>query len=415
LLKGKAPYIILIVGIALLTYAELTKPKPLDWSPTFSKEDKIPYGTYVLFNLLEDIFPKDAFFVKTESVYEDYNLDKVNDTILLAENTNYISISQGEFFRLNKSASSTHIDKYEMKVFLEYAAQGNQVFLASNLFSRLLEDTLGFETRYFNDFTFNGDESQNYCFNHLLETQITQQYFNYVLDSIKNDKAEIYATLNDAPVLVKFPFGKGNFYISTTPKLYSNYFLLKKDSLNINNYQIAEHTFNLLPSRITYWDEHYKFKIEDPMDQKGPLHYVLSVKALKWAIYTALFSLLIFMLFKSKRLQSIIPVVEPEKNLDVDFATTIGTLYYNEGNHADLAKKKIIYWKEYVRNRYNIPTKIMDKRFKQLLQQKSLMSENEVNRLVDTAIKLNNATSIDQKHLINLNNLLEQFYKNFND
>jgi len=73
LLKGKAPYIILVIGIALLTYAELTKPKPLDWSTTFSKDDKIPYGANVLFNLLQDIFPKDAVIVKTESVYDDFD------------------------------------------------------------------------------------------------------------------------------------------------------------------------------------------------------------------------------------------------------------------------------------------------------------------------------------------------------
>jgi len=411
LLKGKVPYIILVVGIALLTYAELTKPKPLDWSPTFSKDDKIPYGAYVLFNLLKDIFPEDALFTKTESVYDDFNEDEENDAIPLAESTNYISISGDSNLNFSKASSGTYIDQYETEVLLDYASNGNQVFIASNIFSHLLSDTLGFETKYFQNFSFNGNSSQNYCYTHNIESQLPAQYFNYVLDSIKNETVEIYATLNEEPVLAKFPFGRGNFYISTTPKLYSNYFLLKEDSLNVNNYQIAEHTFNLLPPQITYWDEHYKFRVEDPMAQKGPLYYVLSVRALKWAMYTALFAMLIFMLFKSKRLQSIIPVVEPEKNLDVDFATTIGTLYYNAGNHADLAQKKITFWKEYVRNRYNIPTKILDEPFKKLLHQKSSIPKVEIDQLVNTANKLNTAKSIDKSHLINFNKMLEQFYQ----
>lgn len=407
MLKGKAPYIILVVGIVLLTYAELTKPKPLDWSPTFSKEDKIPYGAYVLFNLLKDIFPEGAVLVKTKSVYDDFDED---DALPLAENTNYISISGDTNLSFSKAGSSTYIDQYETEVLLDYAAQGNHVFIASNIFSPLLIDTLDFEVKYFQSFSIDGNRSQSYCYNHLIESKLSSQYFNYVLDSIKNDGAEVYATLNEEPVLAKFPFGKGSFYISTTPKLYSNYFLLKEDSLNVNNYQIAESTFNLLPPQITFWDEHYKFRVEDPMQKKGPLYYVLSVRALKWAMYTALFAMLIFMLFKSKRLQSIIPVVEPEKNLDVDFATTIGTLYYNAGNHADLAQKKITFWKEYVRNRYNIPTKILDEPFKKLLHQKSSIPKAEIDQLVNTTNKLNTAKSIDKSHLIDFNKMLEQFY-----
>jgi len=411
LLKGKGPYIILVLGIAIFTYAEMSKPKKLDWSPTFSKEDKIPYGAYVLFHLLEDIFPKDALFVKTESIYDDVDLDDKNDSILLANNSNYITITSGNGFGFSKGAVSMYMDQYETEVLLEHIAKGNIAFLASDLFPILLKDTLQFKTEYFDGFSFEDGQIDNiYCYNNLLQTKVSDQYFNKVIDSIKNDAAEIIASLNDKPVLVKFPFGAGSFYISTTPKIYSNYFLLKEDSLNINNYQIAEHTFNLLPNRITYWDEHYKFKVEDPLQQKSFLYYILSERSLKWALYTAFFSMLIFMLFKSKRLQSIIPVVKPETNLDVDFATTIGTLYYNEGNHADLAKKKILYWKEYVRNRYNISTKQMDDRFKKQLQLKSNIQQQTIDELVNTANLINNAQAIDTNFLTKFNTMLEDFY-----
>jgi len=331
----------------------------------------------------------------------------------LADSTNLIIISGGsDEFAFTKGGSTSSLDKYETEALLNYAATGNNVFIAADNFSRLLIDTLQVNLNYEGNFSIRDTIKYSYCFYNNTEINIPSRHIKYVLDSIKYEKATVLATCNHWPVLAQFPFGKGNFYLSTTPKLFSNYFLLKDDNPGLNNYKIAEQSFKLLPQQITYWDEHYKYKIEDPLAKKGPLHYILSERALKWAMYTTIVALFIFMLFKSKRLQSIIPVVESEKNLDVDFATTIGTLYFNEGNHADLAKKKIAYWKEYIRMRYNISTKKLDEPFKQQLGKKSNLNENEISELVNTANTLTHASSIDKTHLINFNKLLERFYGN---
>ena len=41
---------------AALVLVEYHRPQATDWSQTFSNRDKIPYGTYVLYELLPDIF-----------------------------------------------------------------------------------------------------------------------------------------------------------------------------------------------------------------------------------------------------------------------------------------------------------------------------------------------------------------------
>ncbi|UOQ65229.1 hypothetical protein [Hymenobacter volaticus] len=58
-----------VLGLALLFGAyvavEYYRPKPLDWTPTFQNKDKIPYGTYVLYDLLPDIMGVEKREVRT--------------------------------------------------------------------------------------------------------------------------------------------------------------------------------------------------------------------------------------------------------------------------------------------------------------------------------------------------------------
>ena len=50
-------YVIIGLILSVIIIFEIMKPKPVDWRFTLEREDKIPYGTFVLFNTLEDIFP----------------------------------------------------------------------------------------------------------------------------------------------------------------------------------------------------------------------------------------------------------------------------------------------------------------------------------------------------------------------
>ncbi|MGY0040074.1 hypothetical protein [Pedobacter sp. NJ-S-72] len=45
---------------ALILYlaAQYYKPKPTDWSPSYLKEDKIPYGLYILDHEKTAVFPE---------------------------------------------------------------------------------------------------------------------------------------------------------------------------------------------------------------------------------------------------------------------------------------------------------------------------------------------------------------------
>ena len=135
------------------------------------------------------------------------------------------------------------------------------------------------------------------------------------------------------PNFVKINFGENNgaFYIHTNPFAFTNYHLLdtKED--------YAATVLSFLPKQQVIWDNYYK---SGRKIISSPLHYILTSPALKWAFYTSVFTLLLFVIFRGKRTQRIIPVVEPLENSTVEFTQTIGELYYQSGDYTNIISKK---------------------------------------------------------------------------
>ena len=66
------------VGIALLlilsliyTWYEANRPRPVDWSETYSPKDKIPYGTYITYRSLPELFPDSKIRTSRLSIAEE--------------------------------------------------------------------------------------------------------------------------------------------------------------------------------------------------------------------------------------------------------------------------------------------------------------------------------------------------------
>ena len=93
-----ALFVLIIIGIIAL---DATRPKPIDWRPTFAINDKIPLGLYVLNNELSGLFPNQKTERFTNTFYEFLNprfnhIDSsyiVNGTILLISDNDEIDKS----------------------------------------------------------------------------------------------------------------------------------------------------------------------------------------------------------------------------------------------------------------------------------------------------------------------------------
>jgi hypothetical protein len=79
-------------------------------------------------------------------------------------------------------------------------------------------------------------------------------------------------------------------------------------------------------------------------EPQSPLRYILTEAPLRWATYSGMTLLLLFMAFSAKRRQRIIPVVKTAPNRSFGFMQLISNLYYQKHNNIEILKMKYMYF-----------------------------------------------------------------------
>ena len=384
--------IILFSGIFIIEYS---RPKPVDWTPTFNEAHKKPYGTYILFNELESLFSKQNIKTIKVSPYEYF------DDLYSYEDSTYTET--GNYLYIN---SFVNIDDESLEELYMFANFGNTLFISSNYIPEFLKDTLHLDTK--NDYDFSGKATLSFANRKLVNDSITIEkglnniYFNELDSSITTVLG--YQKFNDVPRInfVKLRAGLGSIYIHLQPIVFTNYHLLKKE-----NKKYASTALSYLPEDTIFFDS--KNKIGQELGT-SIMRFILTQPALRWAWYLGLLGLLLFMFFNAKRKQRIVKVIKPLKNTTLEFAKTIGNLYYETKDHDNLIKKKITYFLEYIRRAYYLDTQILDEKFTKLLSLKSGKDKIITQQLVKQINYLKAKNNCSENDLIRLNKIIEDFH-----
>ena len=400
---------ITIIGFILI---EIYKPKPVDWTPTFSNKDKIPYGCELLYKVLPNIFPNQKISDEKVPIFSKKRKVK------LPPKSNYLYVFS--YFR---------VDSLSLVKLLDYVQKGNSVFIASENFFGL-DDTLHFQTSYLKDLTINDSASINFVnpfikksSDYKYQNQAADTYFE-IKDSTKFRESFTVLGKNSKgfPNFIRVNFGKGMFFLNTVPMAFTNFYMVKND-----NADYAFKALSYLPEQPIFWDEYVnkmsigksiksisksrEAKGEEDI-QESPFKFIVSQPALKWAYFITLFTLLIYLVFEGKRRQRIIPIMETPKNTSLQFVETIGSLYYNQKDHKTIAEKKITHFLAYIRTKFYLKTTEIDQEFKTDLSNKSGISLREINDLFDYISFVQNNNYIAESQLIILNEQIENFYRN---
>lgn len=386
--------VLLVLLLALLTFLEANEPQKVNWSPSYSSKDKIPLGTYVLAeNLKEQEFPIRSVEIPPFEFLKD-------------------STATGTYFFLN---DRLYLDKSEFDELLEWISKGNTVFLIAEDFSPNILDTLNLELKTlvpkkgisskasfnFTDPVLKADKSWTY----------DRETYNNVflsIDSIapdilgnsflKGDASEEDPGIN----FLRDTIGKGEIFLHSNPKAFSNYFLLSD-----NNSSYAESALAYIPREKTlFWDQYYK---TGKSFNTSPLYILLNSRQLKWAYYFVLCGGVLFILFEGKRKQRSIPIVKPLQNQTYNFTRTVSGLYLDRKDYKSIASKKIALFLEYVRSKYRVPTDKRNEEFYNRLASVSGNSFDEVTDLWSQMAELDNKKMVTKNELLQLNKDITAF------
>lgn len=381
-----------------MIFIESGRPKPIDWSPTFALNDKIPFGLFVFNKESDKLFPNQKITKVNNTPYE-YFLDKY-------DYSDSLYTVSGNILYIN---DNFNIDKTSLDELFYFASRGNNVFLSASNFPNELKDSLSFEI------------DQSSLFSDSITLKVTNQYlkpkdFHYTKGFSINHFSKIDTTntiilgqqiIEDETQanFIKVPFKKGFFYLHLQPIVFTNYNILKDD----NHKYVEQISSYITQDNIFWFSNFYNKDIND-----SPLRYFMSQPGLRWAIYLSLISIVIFIIFNAKRKQRVIPIVEPLKNTTIDFTKTIGNLYYQERNHKNIIEKKIVFFLEKIRNEYLLDTNDLNDSFINRFQQKSGKKREDILEIIRLIKLFKHKEIFNEGDVIDLNNAIEKLTKKDN-
>ncbi len=394
----KKNQIIIFVSIAALILLLIFMPrkkskKVLDWTPSYRLYEKKPLALYVLNNEINKLF-------------ENRQITRVNLPPLEYLNglsTKLDTTIPGTFIYIND-----HVDWEDKSIeeLLNAVRGGFNGFISVNYMTIAMSLELGLNSYY----SYPTPDSSALLIgnkNYIIKSNNEQGHFSNIAQ-ISNKDFKILGELitkkdGIQPNFVRIRYGEGNLYVHLCPYVFSNYYLLRGGSR-----KYAEDILSEVPGKNIVWFTNEK--VESDIST-SPLSYILSQDALRNAFYLILSGILLFILFNAKRKQRIVPIIQPVSNTSVEFAKTIGNLYFQEGSPGTLLSMRITYLRDKIWTDYKINPDLPEVDFVHALSAKTAGNKDLIKELVSIMRSVKERNVQDPKiTLAVLDNLIHQIF-----
>lgn len=386
----------------------------IDWQPYLSEKGSKPYDCKIAFESLPYYFPNAGI----HTLNKDFRYSNMGAAMWAddTDSTVLLLLTGLDFF----------LDEKEWDILKAFISQGHEVVVFCSRLDEQVEQELNLmklvsmEEQPLNNY-YDGKENLNLL--HLrnrkgsfgYQGRSLQGYFKLQTPAMPADTPEYYfigpevmGTLKqdeERPNLVRYTYGSGHLILHAAPLVLSNYFLLQE-----NNQHYLDGLLHQLPPNINkvYWQSYQRRQREG-----NELSVLWRHPATRWAILLALGTLLLYVLFEMKRRQRIIPEIPKPENTSVQFATTIGQLYFHQRNHRNLGLKMWQHFQDWLRHTHNLETPPdPDAAFAQRLRGKTGQSEAQVKSLLQQAQRLQQENNyFGENELRDFYKLLQSFYK----
>lgn len=415
-----------LVGILYWRYA--VQKERFNWQESwdknsYSETNDQPYGAFILHRLLEQYFPDRRLTDIRKNVGEELPLDS-------ARHSNYIFTGE-----------ALYLDSLSTQRLLSFVAAGNTALLSSKTIPFDLMFHLYFEEcedAEWDDYAVENDtivpvsltsprlpgpvllhyarqnkpleyrwsyiESWYFC------DSLPQRPLGYLADSLIN--------------FAEFPYGQGRFLLHTTPIAFSNYHLLRPETR-----VYAEGVLSYLPEGDIYWDACSRIPEavgrrrnrgggapQSPDEQ--PLAYILQQPPLAWAWYLLVGLGLLYVLFRAKRRQRIIPVLAKNENSSYEFISTIANLHFRERDYQNLCIQNMKLFLAQLRERYGLTAQLHPESFTpriepDFMERLARVSERPLEQVQDIFNQYAATIQFEptEEMMINLHLAIEKFFK----
>ncbi|HEY8404543.1 MAG TPA: DUF4350 domain-containing protein [Flavobacteriales bacterium] len=444
--------VVIVAGVLLWLFT-----KSLNWNETYEADNKNPYGTKVLHDLLKASHKTQSFVYIEDSL----------KTRLPVEKTDKINT----YFYVG---NHHYTDSADVSTILEFVTNGNIAFIVGypryaiadsllRIYSThdIIEDSLSSHEIENNETVLHQDgnatdediemDEQIWFFDepslsthktiydtiahlHVKSIRGTQQsvsikkiykgetlpngwyFFKPHITTIDGDSIEVLGTFNNEYAnFIRFKCGNGYIYLHCTPLAFTNYYMIEQEGM-----EYCREALSYLGDGTIYWDEdsryydYRSFNYLAPSSDKGPLEFILSEPALRKAWYLLLLTTLLFILFGAKRTQRIIPTMPKMDNTSIEYAEVISQMFMKQKDHKKLVTMKMDLFKAFLRERFRLKLSQQDDKYDDLLitdiSQKSSVSKELVEDIFKQYNYLKALATVDTADMMKFHLQLERFY-----
>ena len=283
----------LVLVLMLIIFADSTKKKPIDWTPTYGVNDKIPFGLKVFNVEAEGLFknqkiekfsetPYEFFYDVTtfnENDYNDENSYPVDSIATIVDSTTYsedadtlsyevadtvaYDVSDTTAYETTSSVAIRNdkrgalfsvsdfykFDDKSTEELLYFVEKGNTVFISATTMPDILRDSLNFEIILRNHI-------ENKLKSTLVHSNINFEFdkgaSDYYFSKFDKKTTTILGNIHDEkytlPNFIEIKYGEGKFLLHLQPIAFTNYYLLK------NNHKYIEAVCAHIDSKNIYWN-----------------------------------------------------------------------------------------------------------------------------------------------------------------
>ena len=368
--------------------------KTTDWNLYYESQYKAPYGTYVLSQELEYIFPGSTTEVikrRPSDYLQAYDL---------YENTSYIYINELFYPDSLTQVRLINLTQYE-----------NSLFIATRNFGAALFKPYGISTASADiskaklKLNYAGGNGRTYT----IENKIKQlSYFTSVPNGARIlGTIEVNGVAQPNFIELGLNHPERKILLHCNPLFFTNYHMLHATDGQYAVQALAQ----LSHTNYFLWDGYGTERRYTTPPQDGSvwdtLNYILKNKSLAAALFTFMAAILLLFGVNYKRIHRHIPIHYKPKNNSLAFMKMVSNLFMHEENHIDLARYRVNYLLDKIRQRYNVNTAEINQDFKLKLAQKANIDPKELDILVAQFQKVRTLKQMSKEGFVSFSKLIE--------
>lgn len=384
---------ILLIGIISAMLFEIKTIPNVSWEQEYKYDSKDPHGGWIF----------------KESILETYGKENVfnySDFDSLPNDSNYLYINYGP---------SIIISQKKQEQLDQFLDNKNNLLFISNQIDTYNDTFSNFYAAKYHDsitqITFLDVDTITMHFPYYKNkiTEPTNSYHSAAreYDILDSTHTMIGSAQDSLAIFFSKNYKKGQIYYHLNPYNFSNIASKQEDYLSHFNT-----IFSKFEADKVILDHPKKSDIlQSEFSDASPIQYILSQKSLAWAYYLTLLSLLVYIFFKGKRKQRIIPISKDNKNTSLEYIDTVSLLFKSQKQNRKLVAhlENIFYHR--VKNKYFIDKSHNE--FIKLFSHKSKTLKNDVDHIVDVFKSAKDGYEFTDDQLHRLHKKLETIYTNW--